>query len=231
VAGTGRQLVKADAAVTVVELGRRTTSGSGVPVVLLHGLGDTASTWSAFADLLSRPTVAFDLRGHGTSPRPGEYTVDAMAADVLAALGDGPVDLVGHSMGGHVASEVALRAPERVRRLVLEDAPVPPRSGPPLPDPDPPTRPKEPIDFDWAVVAPMRRALRATNPLWWQGITRLPTPTLWLSGGPASHLDPSHVTSATAAMPNATMRVIPVGHLIHTSDLESFADVVVPFLA
>lgn len=216
---------------STVELGRRTTSGSGVPVVLLHGLGDTASTWDGFTALLSRPTVALDLRGHGTSPRPGEYTVDAMAADVLAALGDEPVDLVGHSMGGHVASEVALRAPERVRRLVLEDAPVPPRSGPPLPDPDPPEKPAEPIDFDWAVVGLMRRALRATNPLWWQGIVRLPTPTLWLSGGPASHLDPSRVAAATAAMPNATMRVIPVGHLIHTEAPESFADVVVPFLA
>jgi pimeloyl-ACP methyl ester carboxylesterase len=202
--------------VTAVELGRRTTSGSGVPVVLLHGLGDTASTWAAFAALVDRPTVAFDLRGHGTSPRPGEYTVDSMVADVLAALGDEPVDLVGHSMGGHVASQVALRVPDRVRRLVLEEAPVPPRSGRPRPDPDPPARPTGPIDFDWAAVGPMRRALRAPNPLWWQGIERLPTPTLWLSGGPSSQLDPARVADATAAMPDATMRVIPVGHLIHT---------------
>ena len=134
-------------------------------------------------------------------------------------------------MGGHVASRVAVRAPGRVRRLVLEEAPVPPRSGPPMPDPDPPERPAEPIDFDWAVVGTMRRTLRAPNPLWWQGVTRLRTPTLWLSGGPSSHLDPSHVADVTAAMPDATMRVIPVGHLIHTDAPESFADAVVPFLA
>src|SRR5262249_11132645 len=125
-----------DHPVSPVALARRTTSGAGVPVVLLHGLGETSSTWSDFAAMLDRPTVALDLRGHGSSPWCGEYTVDDMASDVLAALGDSPVDLVGHSMGGHVASHVALRAPERVRRLVLEEAPVPPRDGPPQPDPN-----------------------------------------------------------------------------------------------
>jgi pimeloyl-ACP methyl ester carboxylesterase len=216
--------------VSAVELAWRTTAGAGVPVVLLHGLGDTAATWSPFVESLDRPTVAFDLRGHGASPRCTEYTVDAMVEDVLAAL-DEPVDLVGHSMGGQVASRVALRAPGLVRRLVLEDCPVPPRSGPPLPDPNPPERPPEPIDFDWAVVGAMRRALRATNPLWWQGIERLPTPTLWLSGGPSSHIEPATVAKAAAAMPNARMQVIPVGHLIHDDALESFVDAVALFLA
>jgi len=215
--------------VSPVELARRTTPGAGVPVVLLHGLGDTAATWSAFAALLDRPTIAFDLRGHGASPRPGSYTVDEMAGDVLAALGDEPIDLIGHSMGGRVAAQVALRAP--VRRLVLEEALVPPRSGPPLPDPNPPERPAEPIDFDWAVVGPMRRALRATNPLWWQEIERLTTPALWLSGGPASHIEPSRMEEAAGAMPAATMRVIPAGHLIHTDAPGPFADAVLPFLA
>lgn len=214
-----------------VELARRTTAGTGVPVVLLHGLGDTASTWAPFTELLDRPTVAFDLRGHGASPRCDEYTVDAMVADVLAALDDAPVDLVGHSMGGHVASHVALRAPGLVRRLFLEESPVPPRSGPPQPDRNPPERPPEPIDFDWAVVGPMRRGLRAPNPLWWQGIERLVTPTLWLSGGAESHIEPSRMAAAAVAMPNATMRVIPVGHSIHRDALESFVDAAVPFLA
>ena len=215
-----------------VELHRRTTDGAGVPVVLLHGLGDTGATWDAFARDLARPTVALDLRGHGASPWPGEYTVDAMVADVLGVLDELPaVDLVGHSMGGQVATVVAMRAPGRVRRLVLEDVPVPPRSGPPLPDPSPPERPAEPIDFDWAVVVAMRRAVRTASPSWWSGLADLAVPTLWLSGGPASHLPPAHVASAAAAMPDAVMRTVPVGHLIHTDAPADFARVVVPFLS
>jgi 3-oxoadipate enol-lactonase len=117
-----------------------------------------------------------------------------------------------------------------VRRLVLEDAPVPPRDGAPLPD-DPPARPAEPIAFDWAAVAPLRRGVRAPNPQWWQGIERLGAPTLWLSGGPASHLAPERVAAAVDAMPDATMRTIPVGHLIHETAPDAFADAVIPFLS
>jgi pimeloyl-ACP methyl ester carboxylesterase len=218
--------------VTVVELNRRSVAGEGIPVVLLHGLGDTAATWDRFASSLGRPAHALDLRGHGGSPRCAEYTVDAMVADVLAATSElGPFDLVGHSMGGQVASVLACRAPGVVRRLVLEDVPVPPRSGPALPDDAPPSPPDEPFDFDWAVVPAMRRAVRATNPSWWRGISRLAVPTLWLSGGPASHLSPARVASAVAAMPDATMRTIPVGHLIHEAAPAEFARVVVAFLS
>lgn len=157
-----------------------------------------------------------------------------MADDVRAAL-DGlglvdAVDVVGHSMGGFVATVLAARIPALVRRLVLEDAPVPPREGPPLPD-NPPEKPAEPTDFDWAAVAPLRRAVRATNPQWWQGIERFGAPTLWLSGGPASHLPPERVAAAAEAMPDATMRTIPVGHLIHETAPDAFADAVIPFLS
>jgi pimeloyl-ACP methyl ester carboxylesterase len=212
-------------------LGRRITAGPGVPVVLLHGLGDNFTTWDRFTADLGRHTVAFDLRGHGTSPRSDEYTVDALAEDVVAALdGVDVVDVVGHSMGGFVATLLATRIPQRVRRLVLEDAPVPPRDGPPLPD-EPPERPTEPIDFDWAVVAPLRRGVRVPNPQWWQGIERFGAPTLWLSGGPTSHLAPERVASAVEVMPDATMRTIPVGHLIHETAPAAFADAVIPFLS
>lgn len=213
-------------------LGRRTTTGPGRAVVLLHGLGDNAATWDRFTADLGRHAIAFDLRGHGTSPRADEYTLDAMVGDVLAALdGMDEIELVGHSMGGYVASLLAARSPGRVQRLVLEDVPVPPRDGRPLPDDNPPGRPAEPIDFDWHVVMPMRRAVRAPNPQWWQGIERLEVPTMWISGGPTSHLDPARVAAAAAAMPDATMRTIPVGHLIHLDAPGEFADVVIPFLS
>jgi len=222
-----------------VDLHRITTGepGQGPPVVLLHGLGEEASTWADLtARLPGRHTIALDLRGHGASPQPGTYTFDLMVADVLRALAgtstvDIVVDIVGHSMGGYVASLLAGRHPELVRRLVLEDAPVPPESGPSVPDPNPPARPDTPTRFDWAAVGPVRSAARAPNPQWWVDIRRLPTPTLLVSGGPASHLDPARVAEAAGQMPAATFRTIPVGHDIHTSAPDDFAELVVPFLA
>jgi pimeloyl-ACP methyl ester carboxylesterase len=218
-----------------VPLAHRTTgSPDGLPVVLLHGLGDTAGTWDRFAAELAatgRTAIALDLRGHGASPRPGEYTPDAMVGDVLAFLDERTaVDVVGHSMGGHVAALLAGRHPGRVRRLVLEDAPVPPRNGAPIPDEDPPAEPDTPVDFDWDLVAPMRRAVRAPNPGWWQGIERLTIPTLWISGGPSSHLDPARVAAAAACAPGSTMATIPVGHLVHEQAPDEFARLVLPFL-
>ncbi|MGH3759933.1 alpha/beta fold hydrolase [Actinophytocola sp.] len=213
---------------------RTTGAAGGPPVVLLHGLGENAGTWERFAAELaaSRTAIALDLRGHGSSPWPGQYTVDAMADDVLAFLDGVPlVDLVGHSMGGYVAALVAARYPERVGRLVLEETPVPPRDGDPLPDDNPPTEPDGPLAFDWHAVTPMRRGLRAPNPLWWQGIEHVSARTLWISGGPSSHLDPARVAMVAATMPAATIVTIPVGHLVHTDAPDEFARAVLPFLS
>jgi pimeloyl-ACP methyl ester carboxylesterase len=105
-----------------------------VPVLLLHGMGDDARTWDRFAGELAaagRQAIALDQRGHGESSHPGEYSIDLMRADVIAFLdhlGIARADLVGHSMGGRVATIVACDHPSRVRRLVVEDAP--PRRAP-----------------------------------------------------------------------------------------------------
>jgi len=220
---------------STVELSRRTTGtpGNGPPVVLLHALGDDASTWTEFViGLDGRHTIALDLRGHGQSPRPGTYTFDLMVADVILALPDvSEMDLVGHSMGGLVASLLAGRHPELVRRLVLEDSPVPPETGPPLADPNPPAEPVTPPPFDWRAVVPLRGDGRRANPAWWENIRRLPVPTLWVSGGPTSHLDPARHAEAAAQMPSATVETIPVGHEIHARAPQRFADLVNPFLA
>jgi pimeloyl-ACP methyl ester carboxylesterase len=109
--------------------------GEGSPVVLVHGLllGSLAQWYFTAAPALAprHRVVLYDLRGHGLSecPRTG-YDLATQGDDLdalLAALGvDGPVDLVGHSFGALVALGHALRHPDRVRRLVLIDAPLPP---------------------------------------------------------------------------------------------------------
>lgn len=102
------------------------------PVLLVHGWGACLYTYRYLLPALARAgrrVFALDLRGHGLSDKPrgrGQYTADALCHDVLDlldVLGLGCVDLVGHSLGGAVALQVALRSPERVERLVLA-APV-----------------------------------------------------------------------------------------------------------
>jgi len=216
-----------------VSLGYRTTGGlPGPPVVLLHGLGSAARTWDGFMAGFPRTCVALDLRGHGASSHTDEYTFESMASDVLAFLTArelSTVDLIGHSMGGGVAQLVAMRAPTLVRRMVIEDAPPPPVEAL-EPWPAPPALPPEPVDFDWAVVAPIFRQVRTQDPTWWARLPAVPVPTLWLAGGPTSHVDQARITAAAAAMPSARVAEIPAGHHIHRESPAEFAEVVGEFL-
>jgi len=108
--------------------------GAGPPVVMLHGLlvGNLASWFFTTAPALanSHEVTLYDLRGHGRSDRPvGGYGVETMMRD-LDGLVDSeirePVSLVGHSYGALIALHYAMAHPERVERLVLVEAPLPP---------------------------------------------------------------------------------------------------------
>ena len=99
--------------------------GEGVPLLLIEGLGYAAWMWfkqvPAFAERYQ--VVVFDNRGVGDSDKPDEpYTIPGMADDaagLLDQLGLGPAHVLGVSMGGMIAQELALRRPELVRGLVL----------------------------------------------------------------------------------------------------------------
>ena len=100
--------------------------GAGSPLALFHGAMGTID--SCFADLLpalaaSRQVVAVELQGHGHTAdidRPLSYRgMAADAAAVLEALDIEMADLVGYSLGGAVALEMAMQHPNRVRRLVF----------------------------------------------------------------------------------------------------------------
>ncbi len=99
------------------------------PVLLIHGLGSSCRDWEPQVAALSRcfRVVAPDLRGHGRSTRPAPPYGPAVFADDLAALverlGLGAVALVGISLGGIVALELALRHPSRVRSVVAINTP------------------------------------------------------------------------------------------------------------
>lgn len=102
--------------------------GEGPPLLCLHGLTGNARVWDALAERLSprRRVVAVDLRGRGQSdkPPPGHYGLTAHVRDMAAlipALGIGPAEVVGHSMGAFIAALLASEHPELLARLVLVD--------------------------------------------------------------------------------------------------------------
>jgi pimeloyl-ACP methyl ester carboxylesterase len=99
--------------------------GSGEPLLLIHGLGYARWGWEpVLAGLAERfDVVLFDNRGIGESDAPpGPYTVAEMAADAVQVLDEAGIaraHVVGTSLGGMIAQELALAHPERVDRLVL----------------------------------------------------------------------------------------------------------------
>ena len=109
-----------------VELHHRIEGPDGAPVLMFAGaLGTTHAMWDDQAAALSGRfrVLRYDHRGHGGSPvPPGPYTLDGLVDDVLALLdrlGLERVTFCGLSLGGAVGMALALRAPERIERLVL----------------------------------------------------------------------------------------------------------------
>jgi len=99
------------------------------PVVLVHGLGGQWQNWLENIPRLAqeRRVLALDLPGFGLTPEPadGEISISGYGRCVDAfcdRLGVGEVDVVGNSMGGFIAAEVAIQFPERVSRLALVSA-------------------------------------------------------------------------------------------------------------
>ncbi len=105
----------------------RDLGGEGRPsLVLLHGMLGSSRNWlSAGADLSAQYHVlAPDLRNHGRSPHDDAMDYDTLVGDVVAWLDGqdlGRVTLVGHSMGGKVAMQLACRHPDRVGGLIVVD--------------------------------------------------------------------------------------------------------------
>jgi pimeloyl-ACP methyl ester carboxylesterase len=98
--------------------------GAGLSVLWIQGVGVCGSGWKPQVDELSRDfdCVTFDNRGLGASPLAGEVSIEQMAYDCLElmdSLGWSSAHLVGHSMGGVIAQQVALLAPRRTRSLSL----------------------------------------------------------------------------------------------------------------
>ena len=101
-------------------------SGQGQPLVLIHGLFGSYENLGVIARALQHDfqLINLDLRNHGRSPRADFMDYPAMAADVFETLDQLGIEqsaVLGHSMGGKVAMQMALQQPTRVLKLILAD--------------------------------------------------------------------------------------------------------------
>ncbi|EPJ49826.1 MAG: alpha/beta superfamily hydrolase [Osedax symbiont Rs2] len=105
-------------------------SGDGPPLIILHGLFGTLENWGSQVTALSQhyTVISVDLRNHGRSPHCDAMNYTLMAADVIELmdlLSFNSSAIIGHSMGGKVAMQIALNYPHAVTQLIVVDiAPV-----------------------------------------------------------------------------------------------------------
>ncbi|MFC7447718.1 alpha/beta fold hydrolase [Rhodococcus daqingensis] len=235
-----------------VELSFRDSGGDDpVPVILVHGMGGDSHTWDRFAKNLvgrGRRVIAIDLRGHGRSAHAPSYLFTQFGDDLLHLcdhLGLERVDLVGHSLGGHTASLVAQARPDLVRRLVLEEAPLPLRTGETLGRmrsrlPTPVElwhavtalirHPRAALAFDRSMTRSALAQFREPNPVWWQNLSEITADTLMISGGPGGMVDPDRLVAAADAIPRCDAITITVGHSVHRDRPNQFEAAVTAFL-
>jgi pimeloyl-ACP methyl ester carboxylesterase len=199
-------------------------------IVLLPATGETAADWDAVAAELSRDRVTrcVDLRGHGDSDWPGEYSLQLMSADIVELLRrlEQPPDLVGHSLGGLVACLAAEAAPHSVRRLALEDVPLPHPRPPAIP-----TRPAGCLDFDWRVIEQVRPELDNPASTWPDVVRGITVPTLVIAGGPRSTIPQQHVAELAGMLANGHLATIDAGHFVHATKPKEFLEHLIAFLA
>ena len=111
----------------VLPLAARELGGTGLPIVILHGLLGSSRNWQSAGVALAASghrVIGLDLRNHGISPWDDDCSYTAMAEDVRAFLQSEKLDsvhLMGHSMGGKVAMRLAFSYPALVSRLTIVD--------------------------------------------------------------------------------------------------------------
>ena len=240
--------------------------GAGPPLVFLHGM-QAVPPGAAFLDRLGRHAtiVAPSSPGFGRSPRPPDfdtvYDLVHLHLDVLeavsAAHGDRQVGLVGHSFGGWLAAELAVKCPRRLAKLVLVDAfgiKIGDRETADILDVfntapaevrrrawhDPASAP----DFDTMSddeIAAHARSWEALclyggqpymyNPSLKRWLKRIAVPTLVLWGEHDGIVAPAYGRAYAALIPGARFETIArAGHSPHIEQADAFVDRVVAFL-
>jgi len=100
--------------------------GSGIPLVIIHGLYGSSDNWLSVAKKLSSEFKVFsiDQRNHGRSPKSNDHNYEVLKNDLAEFFNQHNIDkavVVGHSMGGKTAMHFAADYPERIEKLVIVD--------------------------------------------------------------------------------------------------------------
>ncbi|MCM3322645.1 MULTISPECIES: alpha/beta fold hydrolase [Cytobacillus] len=210
---------------------RESGEPSAPPLVALHALGKSAESWDQVAAVLGEKyrVLALDQRGHGGSARTSTYSFELMSDDLLHfanAMNLERFTLIGHSMGGTVSYLFSETFPSRIERLIIEDTP------PPFPDKpiEVPSKPSDPLPFDWLVVSSILQQLNEPNPEWWARLTDIIMPTL-IIGGESSHIPQNKLQEVSERIPNCELVTIEdAGHFVHDANLPAFLAAVKSFL-
>ena len=233
-------------------------SGTGAPLLALHGHFGRGRTWAGLAERLAPAwrVVAPDQRGHGRSSPADGYDRDGYvedAARTIEALGLAPAVVLGHSLGGVNAYQLAARRPELVRAVIVEDSPA---DVPPHPDAGSWAAPRrfaslrqlrEHVDdpyllesafedddgwgfrFDPDQLDRSRHLLAGDH---WSDWLAGDHPVLLLHGLASTRLVTAHAREMAHRRPRTRLVEFPgAGHTIHDDDPEGFALAVASFLA
>lgn len=215
-----------------------TKTGSGPPLLLLHGNGEDGTYFVHQIPAFSRDftVYAIDTRGHGQSPRgTGPFTLTRFAGDLLDFMdqqGLDRADILGFSDGGNIALLFALAHPERVRRLILNGANLDPRGVKPLV--------QLPIVLGYHLASlfrsPKARAhgellgLMVNEPhIDPAELGRLTMPVLVIAGD-RDMIREDHTRRIAAAIPGARLVILPGNHFIANQAPAAFNQAVRAFL-
>lgn len=232
--------------------------GKGPPVVMLHGLFSTLTSWyTTVAPILApdHDCIMYDLRGHGGSERVVKgYDLRTLANDLLSLLNElglEKVPLLGHSYGALVGLRLAIAHPERVSHLILVEAPLPPSKADEIED----FMAKTPAEMLAAlppvaqtfIVEGGRRArgflrsviflaressllsdMRAEPDFTDEELAGVQCPTLCIYGAESCCLDASLRLGRT--VPRSATEVLPGGHSLHLDSPSVLAAKILEFL-
>lgn len=232
------------------------TGGGGAAILALHGHFGRGRMWAPLARRLAPRwrVVALDQRGHGRSDRAPDYDREGYVADAahaIEALGLAPAVVLGHSLGGINAYQLAARHPRLVRAVIVEDAPARVEPRPDVAFEVPRRLPtlralREAVDdpyllesafedddgwgfrFDPGDVNRSRRLQAGDHwPDWLAG----DHPVLLLRGQESDFLARDHAREMASRRPRTRLVEFPnAGHHVHDDDPEGFALAVASFL-